>query len=700
MKTMKTIWASCLLLVGIVSCQKSALDPLVGIYPDVQRSVSSALQNLGVTEISTGNIFHVGLTTDKNNAVSLDLVGGNWYLTPGTYVISADEKPGSCLTSSSWDGKTVQKGSVTVKKTEDRYEIGGLIWLSEEEIVKFTATGELVYEEKIIVPNYTYSIAADETRANCYNITLMDMTGALAANFFVRTGGEFAGKYTFTSDIDNIKDGEAYITLDLSFLGLGVLGSYFYEDGTLVSITAGNLEISGDESLYSFTLTNLDASNGKAEASFTNAVKPQPRDITLEGYSYLYTSADNDETGLTEHTIALKDAAGNAAGQVVIRTVQLGGVAGTFEVATDAVPTGFVAGFDASAFGLGIIGSYLMVEGKKLLLTNGNVSIHSNGGKLTLVASGMSNAQSISSVTVSDAEKVIVPDEPEQPVIFEVKEGTYTHTVTAAAGVDGVWEHTFVIKDGNGEDAGQILVRSAAEDSYTGLFPYVAAGVTAEAGYLVGGAELDLSAFGMGISNLGSFFVKEGKTWLLQAGTALVVEAEGKLSILISDAKAATGATAGSEISDVTVVSFDGLTEYVAPATGETVEFKNGTFTYNKENREAYTEHTVVYSDAEGNVVGQVVVRTEVDAAITGDYPAGSTETPGIFVPGMDFFGMANIGTYYVKDGTVFYVTGGTLSALDFFGFIGVSIKDAVSADGSGNPGAATISFSDMSPAQ
>ena len=553
MKTMKTIWASCLLLVGIVSCQKSALDPLVGKYPDVQRSVSSALQNLGVTEISTGNIFHVGLTTDKYNAVSLDLVGGNWYLTPGTYVISADEKPGSCLTSSSWDGKTVQKGSVTVKKTEDRYEIGGLIWLSEEEIVKFTATGELVYEEKIIVPNYTYSIAADETRANCYNITLMDMTGALAANFFVRTGGEFAGKYSFTSDIDNIKDGEAYITLDLSFLGLGVLGSYYYEDGALVSITAGNLEISGDESLYSFALSNLEASNGKAEASFTNAVKPQPRDVTLEGYTYLYTSNDNDETGLTEHTIALKDAAGNAAGQVVIRTVQLGGVAGTFEVAADAVPTGFVAGFDASAFGLGIIGSYLVVDGKNLFLTNGSVSIRSNGGKLTLTASGMTNTLNLSAVIIADAEKYVVPDEPDpQP----------------------------------------------------------------------------------------------------------------------------------------------------DPEPGETVEFKGGTFTYTTEDREAYTEHTVVYSDADGNLVGQVVVRTAVGAAITGDFPVGSTETPGIFVPGMDFFGIANIGTYYVKDGTVFYVTGGTLSALDFFGFIGITIKDAVSVDGSGNPGAATISFSDMSPAQ
>jgi len=61
---------------------------------------------------------------------------------------------------------------------------------------------------------------------------------------------------------------------------------------------------------------------------------------------------------------------------------------------------------------------------------------------------------------------------------------------------------------------------------------------------------------------------------------------------------------------------------------------------------------------------------------------------------------MMNIGTYYIKDGKTYYVTGGTLNFVDFFTIYGLTIENAVAADSEGNPGATSIAISGMTKAE
>ncbi len=177
---------------------------------------------------------------------------------------------------------------------------------------------------------------------------------------------------------------------------------------------------------------------------------------------------------------------------------------------------------------------------------------------------------------------------------------------------------------------------------------------------------------------------------------------DGKLGVLITGVEAATGASAGSEASDVTVLSFSEMEAYVPPVVGDTFTVEGGTYTISSEDKESVTDYTIQFSDTEGNLVAQTVLRTAKGAALeSGSFTvAGEGEQPGTYVFGLDFFGMMNIGTYYIKDGKTYYVTGGTLNFVDFFTIYGLTIENAVTADGEGNPGATSIAISGMTKAE
>lgn len=701
MKKIMNMIAVAMLALSGASCVKSALDPLDNKYPEVQQlNLGSVLENGGVEDVDGFNVF-----TLKADGLSIQLAGKNWYLEGGDYTFSETLRNRALLSPSTVNGKPVSDGSVSITKNGNDYLLSGLLW-SGQEVMRVKATGKLVYEYQEIEANYTYTTAPYENRG--YNLTLNNLDGSFAANFLLITSGAIAGTYEMTSDSENMHDGQAFIGIDLSFIGLGLLGCYFDVDGTRWFVREGTITVSGDDSMYSVDIAGLVAINvleqtyPETSISFSNAKKEEPKPVVIEGYSF--THAESVTDGVNEHTLTLKDASGKPAGRILIDTAPLGGVIGTFEGVSplEADKTGkYLTGFDASAFGMGVLGSYLLIDGKQYLIGGGTLAVSNQGETFSiLLTDPVVSGLNASSVEFTGLKLETEPETP-QDVVFEVKGGTYTYATAPKADAEGIIEHTFSFKDAEGNDAGQILIWSA-DDTYTGIWPLLAATATPAPGNFVGGMELDLSAFGLGVSNLGTYFIKDGKTYLLSAGTAVVAEEDGKLGVLITGVEATTGASAGSEASDVTVLSFSEMEAYVPPVVDDAFTVEGGTYTISSEDKESVTEYTIQFSDASGNLVAQTVLRTAKGAALeSGTFTvAGSDEQPGTYVFGLDFFGMMNIGTYYIKDGKTYYVTGGTLNFVDFFTIYGLTIENAVSADGAGNPGATSIAISGMMKAE
>ena len=427
MKKIQYILAAALLVVGAVSCVKSAVDELEGKYPVVEQvNLGDVLEGDGIDVMDGFNVFRL-----EGQGLSLRLTGKNWYLEPGDYTFSDEIRNRAVLSSSTLDGKAITDGSISVSKNGNDYAVSGLVWIGEE-VAKVKASGTIVYEYQEITPNYTYTAAPYEGRG--YNLTLNNLDGSFAANFLLITSGEIAGTYEMTSDSENMHDGQAFIGIDLSFLGLGVLGCYFDVDGTRWFVREGTVTVSGDESMYSVDITGLVAINAleqtypESSISFSNAKKEEPKPMVIEGYSFTHSESVAD--GVNEHTLTLKDASGKPAGRILIDTAPLGGVIGTFEGASplDADKIGkYITGFDGSAFGMGVLGSYLVIDGKQYLIGGGTLAVSSQGGTFSItltdpVVSGL-NASSIELVGLTlEAE----PEKPKEDVVFEVKGGTYT----------------------------------------------------------------------------------------------------------------------------------------------------------------------------------------------------------------------------------------------------------------------------------
>lgn len=559
MKLFKNIFVLAAALFLAVSCVESAVDPLDDIYPEVQQlNLGQTLSDGGVTEESGLNVFCL-----EADGLSLLLTGNNWYLEPGEYVFSDQLKNKAVLTPSSVSGKSITKGNVTVEKDGDEYSVSALFWLSDE-VVKVKATGTIVYEYKTIEPNFSYTTSLYENRG--YNLTFKNLDGSFAANFLLLNTSTVTGDYEVSADSENATDKIAFVGIDLSMFGLGILGSYFDEAGTRWFIQGGSLSVSGDESMYSVEVSSMVAVNALGEAypqtskSFSNAMKESPKPVVIEGGSFTHSEILAD--GVVEHTLSLKDVSGKSSGRIVIVTAPLGGVMGSFAEASPLAPASdkvnkYLAGFDASVFGMGILGSYITIDSKQYMLSGEELKIEANGDKFDITLNGPSiQGLNASSVILSG---LSLDSGVKEEILCEVEGGTYLLTSAPKADAEGIMEHTFIMFDKNGLPSGQILIWSS-DDNYKGSWSFVSPTSTAEPGHMVGGLELDLSAFGLGVNNLGSYFVKDGKTYLLTSGEASVCETAGVIDIVITGVEASTGASAGSEPSDVTVVSFKGMT--------------------------------------------------------------------------------------------------------------------------------------------
>ena len=554
MKKLSYIILGLALVAATASCEKSSVEPLTGKYAEAEQIAGVVLTNGGVTEQDGLNVF--SLTSSQ---VNLNLVSRNWYPAAGSYTVSSEMDNSVVLTTSTINGKSPDHGSITVYKDGNDYEFSGTVWFADESLAQIKAKATLEYEEVIQEPKHYYTLSPYEDRG--WVLKFDDLSGNFAATFQVITTGGVAGTYTVTTDTDNLKEGDAVLGFDFSFLIPGFIGGcYFDENGSRWFIQSGTVDISGDENMYTVSVGGMVATNTAGETYpesskvFAYAVKAAPQYLVYEGWSCSYKSEDNAEVATTTHTLYFKNADGAAAGQVVVTTNLLEGVAGTFGVAADG-GVGYSAGMDLSAFGMGIVGSYVNVEGGNQMITGGTMTISSAGGRISLSVTELeSTISNTASISFPDME-LVKEEEPVNPPVegdsYEVKDGKYTYTAAPKEGVDGVTEHTFNFTDASGNVLGNFTCWTATDAPAAGIYTYAAATETA-IGSFAGGLDF------FGIAILGSYFVKDDVSYLLNGGTAILTQEDGKVSLLISDVQAAS--TAG-DASNIQVVSFSNMTK-------------------------------------------------------------------------------------------------------------------------------------------
>ncbi len=564
----------------LASCEKSAVESLSGEYP-------AAEQLMGVTFSDGGRTVEEGFYVFSVKSDDLDLYfsGRSWYLGDGTYNFSETPASNALLARSAVGGKSIVKGGLTVYKNGDEYEIDGTVWTAENEPVQIKSHGKLSYEEVIITPKFNYVLSDYEDNGvkKGYNLTLYALnSNVVVANFLLISTGAVAQSYRIVSDTSVDSNGVASVGADLSALlglpaGSLVLGSYFYEDGKMWLLgEGGTVEISGDDSMYSIELKGISAAaldgtvySGDSKI-FENAVQPEPVEpvtLTLEGWSAEYSYTDDSVAATREHKLSLKDSFGEDAGQIIVNTTLLGGINGSFEASTDSEVIGrYSAGKDYSLFGLGIIGSYISVLGTSYTVSSGIMTVTSDSETVSVtVTDWVSGIDGVNGLSLPDMKLTIAePDEPQTPVVGEtfVLEGcNYTLVSAPKDGMDGVMENTFTFTDASGNVVASYVEWTATGSDITGTFSYAATTATA-VGCFAGGYDF----FGMAL--FGSYYVRDGVSYLISAGEAEVSENDGKLNVRITGlGSAATSGEAGTatvlEIKDAVLNNLDSDTSSV-----------------------------------------------------------------------------------------------------------------------------------------
>lgn len=209
----------------------------------------------------------------------------------------------------------------------------------------------------------------------------------------------------------------------------------------------------------------------------------------------------------------------------------------------------------------------------------------------------------------------------------------------------------------------------------------------------------DLSILGMGKG--GCYYVKEGKTYFLVegCGDVTISEEDGMYSVEVPSVKCldASQAEPASEIGTTLSYLYCKWGEVTPPAPEyEPIVVAGGKYTETTAAKDSFDEHTLLFKDAEDNIVGQVVIRTASGAeTIDGEYVFSAEEKSGTLAGGLDLsaLGMGVVGSYYVKEGVNYTLSGGNAKIENSALGLNVVLSEVVSASGETQGTASPVSF-------
>ena len=283
-------------------------------------------------------------------------------------------------------------GEVTIAVADEELEtwnLTGYLILSNGSIFDISYTGRLS-KETVPGEGFSYTDEIGVVMAFDWNtweqtpvpgleqhiVTITDKTGSEAAKFTFVTK-ENASDYT--GDYTVVESAAAELTMnngwDLSAYGMGTGGSYFVNsDGTYTMLNPGDAVTVSDTKERVLTFTSGDNSitarpaGGIPDSGTIYSLSLETADV--------YDSSFQVVSGVKGYALTLKDGETAIAGFAFVQTEGTTQYEGTYECVEGATePFQLMNGYDLSAFGLGIGGSY-WYEGEELhLITFGTVVV-------------------------------------------------------------------------------------------------------------------------------------------------------------------------------------------------------------------------------------------------------------------------------------------------------------------------------------
>ena len=392
---------------AVVSCTKTTLDPLKGIYPEAQQPVITTLVSSSFVKTESARVFHLQFSGENGAAIKTALVGprAQYYLEPGVY--GPGEKNLCFITaggSTTVNGQAIIDGQISVKKEDDTYRFVFVLFDNAGTAYRTSWKGELVYEPdpepvkltKVLVAQKNEGSVTVKLGTDGMSVDGMGTpTGdgyALTADIYSADGVLYEGVYT-AGDGTVLNPGEFApgYEFDASSWGMGIFhwGTCWWVGEVATHITSGTIEVAKKGPKYIITwgseatYPNWAVFEGEIEAL-------APGDAPTPDYTFVDTavpgasdSSWQTHDDVTTHYVTVYDKAKEEVAwfQLVLAN-ETTDLAGEYEVMEYAhVDHTAGNGYDLSAYGYGIGGSRYMKNGELVLINPGEkITVTNLGG--------------------------------------------------------------------------------------------------------------------------------------------------------------------------------------------------------------------------------------------------------------------------------------------------------------------------------
>lgn len=504
------IYALMVAAAALVSCTKTQLDPLKGLYPPANEPVLTSLVSTTVEKTESNRLFTFSFTGQDGSTLQTTLVGprSQYYLEPGVY------GPGDknlCFVVSNGgtriNGKTVVDGQISVKQDGENYRFVFVLFDDNVAAYRTLWEGKLVFEPDPEPVKLTELYTAQANTNNTVTIKVgtagltLDMVGTPTGSGYLFTADLYSpdgylheGVYTpAPSDVTGEGQFAPGYEYDLTEYGLGVAhwGTVWWADGVARDLSYGSIEVvkKGNKFIVTWgseaTYPDWAIFEGEIEALV-------PGDAPAPDYTYTETLGGAvDETftpvsGVTTHSLVLYNKAGEEVAWFdLVLTEGVTDLSGDYlckEYAHE--DHTFGNGYDLSAWGMGVGGSRYISNGNVVLINPGETLSVSKLGDDVYEISGNGFDFVFGNGGGSDTPEYTFTVELSDPV-----DETF-------APVSGVKMHNLTLKNGAGEEAAWFqLVLTEGDFNYAGEYvckEYAHEDHTFGNGY-------DLSMWGMGI---------------------------------------------------------------------------------------------------------------------------------------------------------------------------------------------------------
>lgn len=558
MKRLFTFTSVVLAAFSVIACQDK--KPVEPEKPSVVDVTFTTLTNKGVTASDKLNVFSVEATDGNGASLQVEFIGERSFLTAGTYRLGSSVATGTYRNAYFKNAKVsgaVKEGEITVTAEDSKYTLAGVLKLEDNTILKANASGELVYqhEKKPAEHLYTKDVSANENGGFNWTLSIYSLEEKLEASFSFISERETspAGTYPLVALADLVA-GKALTGYDLSILGLGKGGCYYYVGDAIRFIQEGSGDIiiteeDGQLSIKASSVKVVDGNNAPVEAENGKDVTwnfceegeitpPAPEYEPLIVSGGKFTETVTAKENCDEHTIVVKDAEDNVLGQVVLRTAkEAETLTGEYAFNAEEVAGALVGGLDLSSLGMGVIGTYYVKDGKTFTLSAGKAIVQ-QGETLNIILSDVESAAGEEAGTANPIsflaleKEAVDPDNDPTDGVF-----TYTHSSEAK---EGYAEHTFTVFFSNGKTFLNLLVGVAAEAAVAGdsIFAPVAYTIVTSDEWAAGAAGKACPGFNFfGMADLGCFYYVNGAINYLTNGVVKLVENADGLVVSIVDAE-------------------------------------------------------------------------------------------------------------------------------------------------------------------